>query len=178
MTRTRAAASAAGSRVRSSKAATRTSTASFRNWIPFVAPSSFSRPSRPQRAGALLHAKVALRMNRHARLLWGALLAASLLSACGPSASSPARAKIARLSIATGGTGGVYYVYGGALARVISESVPGVEATAEVTSASIDNLKFLRDGKADIAFTLADTLKDASEGDGAFEGPPIDLRAL
>ena len=67
-------------------------------------------------------------------------------------------------STTTGGTGGVYYVYGGALARLISESVPGVEATAEVTSASIDNLKFLRDGKADIGFTLADTLKDASEG--------------
>jgi uncharacterized protein len=85
---------------------------------------------------------------------------------------------VSRISIATGGTGGVYYVYGGALARLISESVPGVEATAEVTSASIDNLKFLRDSKADIAFTLADTLKDASEGHGAFEGRPIDLRAL
>lgn len=107
-----------------------------------------------------------------------ALLAFGPLEACSPSGSSPARAKVTRLSIATGGTGGVYYVYGGALARLISESVPGVEATAEVTSASIDNLKFLRDRKADIAFTLADTLKDASEGKGAFEGRPIDLRAL
>lgn len=98
------------------------------------------------------------------------------LAACAPSDST--RPRVARLSIATGGTGGVYYVYGGALARLISEAVPGVEATAEVTSASIDNLKFLRDAKADIAFTLADTLKDASEGQGAFEGRPVDLRAL
>jgi len=97
---------------------------------------------------------------------------------CGPAGSSSQAPRVARLSIATGGTGGVYYVYGGALARVISESVPGVEATAEVTSASIDNLKFLRDGKADIAFSLADTLKDAAEGKGAFEGRAIDLRAL
>ena len=37
------------------------------------------------------------------------------------------------LSIATGGTGGVYYPYGGALARVISEQLPGTQATAEVT---------------------------------------------
>lgn len=118
------------------------------------------------------------RMKIDARLTLGAWLAAGFLAACAPSASSPARAKVTRLSIATGGTGGVYYVYGGALARLISESVPGVEATAEVTSASIDNLKFLRDGKADIAFSLADTLKDASEGKGAFEGRPIDLRAL
>jgi len=103
------------------------------------------------------------------------LLFAGLFLACG---SSDTRPQVARISIATGGTGGVYYVYGGALARLISQEVPGIEATAEVTSASIDNLKFLRDGKADIAFTLADTLKDASEGKGAFEGRPVDLRAL
>ena len=109
-------------------------------------------------------------------LVGAALLSAAGLAACTSSTST--RSRITRLSIATGGTGGVYYVYGGALARLISESVPGVEATAEVTSASIDNLKFLRDSKADIAFTLADTLKDASEGQGAFEGRPIELRAL
>jgi TRAP-type uncharacterized transport system substrate-binding protein len=34
---------------------------------------------------------------------------------------------------ATGNTGGVYYPYGGGLARVISQSVPHVDATAEVT---------------------------------------------
>lgn len=108
-----------------------------------------------------------------------AFLLSSALAACAPSSTNGSSApRVTRLSIATGGTGGVYYVYGGALARLISESIPGVEATAEVTSASIDNLKFLRDGKADIAFTLADTLKDASEGKGAFEGRPIDLRAL
>jgi TRAP transporter TAXI family solute receptor len=105
-------------------------------------------------------------------------LAAAALAACTASTSTSDRPRVVRLSIATGGTGGVYYVYGGALARLISESVPGVEATAEVTSASIDNLKFLRDAKADIAFTLADTLKDASLGVGAFEGRSIDLRAL
>jgi len=109
-----------------------------------------------------------------------ALVVAAGLAACAPSPSSSTTQapRVIRLSIATGGTGGVYYVYGGALARLISESIPGVEATAEVTSASIDNLKFLRDSKADIAFTLADTLKDATEGKGAFEGRPIDLRAL
>ena len=39
-----------------------------------------------------------------------------------------------RLSVATGNTGGVYYPYGGGLARVISQSVPNVDATAEVTT--------------------------------------------
>ena len=113
-------------------------------------------------------------------LLALALLASGFAaSGCGRSApGSGSTPRVTRLSIATGGTGGVYYVYGGALARLVSRVVPGVEVTAEVTSASIDNLKFLRDGKADIAFTLADTLKDATEGKGAFDGRPVPLRAL
>ncbi len=73
------------------------------------------------------------------------------------------------LSIATGGTGGVYYPYGGALARLISEKIPNTQATAEVTGASVDNLKLLQLGKVDLAFTLADTLAEAVNGAGAFK---------
>ena len=76
------------------------------------------------------------------------------------------------ISIATGGTGGVYYPYGGGLAKVLNENLPGIRATAEVTAASVDNLKLIRDGKADIAFTLADTLADAVAGRGPFAGAP------
>ena len=72
------------------------------------------------------------------------------------------------LSIATGGTGGVYYPYGGGLAKLISENIDGVSATAEVTGASIDNLKLLQQGRADLAFTLADTLAEAVKGSGPF----------
>ncbi|HEY7450454.1 MAG TPA: TAXI family TRAP transporter solute-binding subunit [Vicinamibacterales bacterium] len=83
-----------------------------------------------------------------------------------------------RLSIATGGTGGVYYPYGGGIAKIITEYIPNVEATAEVTAASVDNLKFLRDRKADLAFTTADMLADAVNGTDAFEGSKLSLRAL
>jgi TRAP transporter TAXI family solute receptor len=82
------------------------------------------------------------------------------------------------LSIATGGTGGVYYPYGGGLAKVLNEHLPGVRATAEVTAASVDNLKLIRDGGADVAFVLADSLADAVAGRGAFEGRPIAVRSL
>jgi len=74
------------------------------------------------------------------------------------------------LSIATGGTGGVFYPYGGGIAKVISENLPGVEATAEVTAASVDNLKFIKQGTSDIAFTMADTAQDALKGKEGFEG--------
>ena len=72
------------------------------------------------------------------------------------------------LSIATGGTGGVYYPYGGALARLITEKIPHTQATAEVTGASVDNLKLMQTGKVDLAFTLADTLAAAVAGAGPF----------
>jgi TRAP transporter TAXI family solute receptor len=83
-----------------------------------------------------------------------------------------------RLSIATGGTGGVFYPYGGGIAKVITDYVPNVEATAEVTAASVDNLKFLRDHKADLAFTTGDMLADAVNGTGPFEGAKVPLRTL
>ena len=73
------------------------------------------------------------------------------------------------LSIATGGTGGVYYPYGGGLAQLISDRIPGIQATAEVTGASVDNLKLLQQGRADLAFTLADTLAEAVKGSGPFQ---------
>ena len=83
-----------------------------------------------------------------------------------------------RLSVATGNTGGVYYPYGGGLARVISQSVPHVDATAEVTNASVDNLKLIQLGKADIAFVLTDTLDDAIHGRGPFAKAPVKARTL
>ena len=74
-----------------------------------------------------------------------------------------------RISIATGGTGGVYYPYGGGIAKVISDNLEGVEATAEVTAGTVDNLKFLANRSADLAFALADSLDDAYNGRGAFD---------
>jgi TRAP transporter TAXI family solute receptor len=101
------------------------------------------------------------------------LLAIPAASGCG----SKGPRKL-RLSIATGGTGGVFYPYGGGIAKVITEHVPNVEATAEVTAASVDNLKFLRDHKADLALTTADSLADAVNGNDVFKGTKLPLRAL
>lgn len=75
---------------------------------------------------------------------------------------------VQRISIATGGTGGVWYPYGGGVAKVISEHVANVQATAEVTAASVDNLKLLRNAQADLAFSLGDVLADAYRGQGVF----------
>ena len=76
------------------------------------------------------------------------------------------------------GRGGVYYPYGGGLAKILNEGLPNVRATAEVTSASVDNLKLIRDGRADVAFTLADTLDDAVNGRAVFDGRPVPAAGL
>ena len=99
-----------------------------------------------------------------------ALIAALVivLAACSPQQFTGNGKTTTRLSIVTGGTGGVYYPYGGGIARVITEHLKNVEATAEVTAGTIDNIKFLHNGSADIAFALADSVNDAIVGRGAF----------
>jgi TRAP transporter TAXI family solute receptor len=94
--------------------------------------------------------------------LFVALLIASILF--GPSGS----AQSSRLSIATGGTGGVYYPYGGALANLLSSELDDTEVTAEVTAASVDNMLLIDNGDADIAFVLGDTAFDATQGSEPF----------
>ena len=86
--------------------------------------------------------------------------------------------KTVRLSIATGGTGGSYYPMGGGMANIISKYIPYAEATAEVTSASIDNCLLVGKGKADLAFMNADTAWDAYEGKGKAFKEKIPLRTL
>ncbi len=74
-----------------------------------------------------------------------------------------------RFTIATGGTGGVYYPYGGALASVLSDAVPDTDWSAEETSASVDNMYLIESGDADLAFVLSDTAYDAGQGNDPFE---------
>ena len=103
-----------------------------------------------------------------------AATAVALALLAGPGQAQP---KLIRLSIVTGGTGGVYYPLGGGAAAVLSKNLPGVEATAEVTSASVDNVKLVGAGKADIAFTLADTAADGFNGAGKFK-EKVAIRSL
>jgi uncharacterized protein len=102
-----------------------------------------------------------------------------LLAVCCVFALSDAWAqKKARISIATGGTGGVYYPYGGAIANVISKNIPGVEATAEVTAAAVDNIKLVAAGDADLGYAYPDLAYDALEGKGVFRSKlPIQMVA-
>ncbi|MFC3286024.1 TAXI family TRAP transporter solute-binding subunit [Litchfieldella rifensis] len=100
-------------------------------------------------------------------------IAASLI------AVAPATMAQQQLSIATGGTGGTYYPYGGGLAELINNHIEGHSAVAEVTGASVENMGLIYRGDSDIALALADTVHQAYSGTGDFEGRQLpDTRAL
>ena len=98
------------------------------------------------------------------------------LAAIAVAATSTAFAQ--NISIATGGTGGVYYPMGGGLAAVLSKHVAGMQATAEVTGGSVDNLNLIASGKPYVGFSMVDAALDASKGKDKFEGRPVNLRTL
>ena len=119
-----------------------------------------------------------------------AAIAALALAACqapraggeqSPSASVSATPNFAgkTLNVATGPAGGVYVIYGAGIANVLSAKL-GVAASAQVTPASVDNMKLIRDGKADLALALSDTAFDAVKGQGTFASPekPVQAKAL
>jgi hypothetical protein len=101
-----------------------------------------------------------------------ALVAAAALMTGGALAQQQA------ISIGTGGTGGVYYPLGGGLANLLSKTIPGVQATAEVTGGSVDNLKLINAGKSEIAFSMADAALDALNGQDKFKGTNVPVRTL
>jgi uncharacterized protein len=90
----------------------------------------------------------------------------------------PLAAQAQNLSIATGGTGGVYYPLGGGMAAVLSKYVQGMQATAEVTGGSVANLQLISTGKPYLAMTMVDAGLDALKGQDKFTGKPVPVRTL
>src|SRR5262245_23691150 len=104
--------------------------------------------------------------------VWGCIALTAMAAA--PVAVAQQR----NIAIATGGTGGVYYPLGGGLANILTKALPGVQASAEVTGGSVDNLKLIGSGQAELAFTMVDATLDAYKGEDKFKGNKVDVRAL
>jgi len=98
-----------------------------------------------------------------------ALAASTLVAVAAPAVAQT------QLSIATGGTGGVYYPIGGGLAEIINGEIDGYSATAEVTGASVENMGLIATGDADLALALADTVAQAYAGTDRFEGQQLEM---
>jgi len=84
------------------------------------------------------------------------------------------------INVLTGGTSGVYYPVGSALATLYGEKIPGVQTQVQATKASVENLNLLQQGKGELALALGDSVKFAAEGnaDAGFKEPLSKLRGI
>lgn len=99
--------------------------------------------------------------SRHFKITVCAVLMTVLTLGFGAAANAQQKLSF---SIVTGGTGGVWYPLGGALGGMIGKYVPNTEATAEATTAAIDNMKLLAAGKAGLSFAYDYHVGWANEG--------------
>jgi TRAP transporter TAXI family solute receptor len=104
-------------------------------------------------------------MNQSFRVVGVILAMVLILAGLG---AGPAEAQPKRISIGTADTGGVYYIYGGGIAKVISANIANTQATAEVTPGAVDNVKMLQNQSLDFAFTKSDVASEAIKGVGPF----------
>lgn len=83
------------------------------------------------------------------------------------------------INIASGGTAGTYFPLAGGMADIWNKNIPGVNATAQSTGASVANINLLRDGEADVIMVQNDIAYYSATGTEIFDGDAYgDLRGL
>lgn len=92
--------------------------------------------------------------------------------------AGPVAAKTTFISIGTGGTGGIYYPYGGGVAEIWSKYVKDVRAVAEVTGASVENVKLAHKGETVIGEVMADVAVAGYEGLSKFKGKKHNILSM
>jgi len=92
--------------------------------------------------------------------------------------AGPLAAKTTFIGIGTGGTGGIYYPYGGGVAEIWSKYVEGVKAVAEVTGASVENVKLAHKGETVIGEVMGDVAVAGYKGLSKFKGKKYDILSM
>ena len=92
--------------------------------------------------------------------------------------AGPVAAKTTFISIGTGGTGGIYYPYGGGVAEIWSKYVKDVRAVAEVTGASVENVKLAHKGETVIGEVMGDVAVAGHQGLSKFKGKKYDIYSM
>ena len=83
------------------------------------------------------------------------------------------------ITIAAGGTAGVYYPLGGAMAEIFNQHVPGVNASVQATGASVANVNLLAQGQAELGLIQNDIAFYAASGTEMFKGRKVEnLRGI
>lgn len=84
-----------------------------------------------------------------------------------------------RLTLATGGTSGVYFPLGGAISQVLGDKSDGQFAvTAQATGASGENMRLVEEGEVDFAIVQNDVADSAYNGTAPFKSKLGHVRAL
>ncbi len=82
------------------------------------------------------------------------------------------------MSMATGGTAGTYYPYGGAIAGLWSKNIKGVTVTAETTGAAVENQRLLANKQVELALTQNDIADYAMNGQEMFKEKITNFKAV
>lgn len=108
----------------------------------------------------------------------GALLACAMAVTVGAGAATARADQF--INILTGGTAGVYYPLGVALAKIYGDKIDGARTQVQSTKGSVENLNLLQAGKGEFALTLGDSLKLAWAGDAdaGFKKPLDKIRGI
>ncbi len=76
--------------------------------------------------------------------------------------------------LATGGTGGTYYPFGGAIANIWNTKIENMNVTAQATGASAENLRLINKGEAEYAIVQNDVMDYAYNGKDLFAGEKLE----
>lgn len=83
------------------------------------------------------------------------------------------------LILATGGTSGTYYPFGGAMAQIFNSKIENMNVTAQSTGASVENLKLIGKKEAELAIVQNDMTDYAYNGLESFKDGKIEnVRAV
>ena len=75
------------------------------------------------------------------------------------------------LVLATGGTAGTYYPFGGALAKIWNSKIKDMNVTAQTSGASGENVRLINKKEVELALVQSDTLDFAFNATEAFKEP-------
>ena len=106
-------------------------------------------------------------MKKLLAFLMAIMVFATMAAGCGGGSDKKDEKKPAAqkfINIATGGTAGTYFPLGGAIADILNKNVPGANASAQSTGASVANINLLQQDKVDIAFVQNDIAYYAVNG--------------
>lgn len=108
------------------------------------------------------------------------VMVAGLIAGCGGGVKEQPKpaAKPTQMILATGGTAGTYYPFGGGMAQIFNTKIPNMNVTAQATGASIENLRLVNKKEAEMAIVQNDTMDYAFNGKEMFKEKLPNVRGI